>query len=331
MTHRFFIVGSGRCGTKMLWRLLVGHPDVEVCTETHFLPTLHDRFGREPITVEEYIEVIEDHYDSKGDRWVENLHAIEGRDYSTFHRDFRAACEGLERATAAEFTERFHKYLFGREVPFVGDKTPHYGAVMDLLVEYWPDARFVHLVRDGVYAAESMTHHPGFRKIIGAGIDPEDVARAAYGGTVAELPDRSVSVAAGAEFWEDSVRTIREQGARLSEEQYMELRYEDVLADPDAALREVSRFLGLPAAPAWHADATIVPYPFFLRRIDTRMDEAEYRSVYDDVRDTMEAYGYPVDNHRYDLGKELLRSVRYYRRNWTDLDYWKRLVYRRLH
>lgn len=187
------------------------------------------------------------------------------------------------------------------------------------------------MLRDGVYSAESMTHHPGFRKTIGAGIDPEGVDRAAYQGRVAELPDRPISVEAAARFWAESVEKTREEGQKLPDDQYLEVRYENVLADPEETMREVSRFLGLPEDPSWHGGATVVPYPFFLRRMDTRMDEDRYWEVYDGIRDTMDAFGYPLDDYRYEFRKELLRSLRYYRRNWTDSDYWKRLVYRRLH
>jgi hypothetical protein len=100
-----------------------------------------------------------------------------------------------------------------------GDKTPYYALHLDKLVDWWPDARIIHLVRDG-----------------------RDVALSLFG----RRHDFSAyNIFYAAQYWKQYVDVCRAQGARLPAGQYLELRYEDVLDDKPAALARVCDFLGV--------------------------------------------------------------------------------------
>jgi hypothetical protein len=330
VTDHFFVVGSGRCGTKMLRRMLIPHPEVVVPIETHFLPTLHDEFGTEPTTFDEYVAVVDEHYDTAGRPWVDTLCEMAGRDYGAFPDGFRAVCD-RERATAAEFTEAFHRFLYGAEPTVVGDKTPHYGVVTEELTDLWPDARFVHLVRDGVHAAASMTRHPGFRRQIAAGVALEDLDRISYRGRLATLPDESIDAREAAEFWGRIVTETRRQGRALPDDRYVEVRYEDLLLDPESELRRLGEFLGIDATGDWLRRGSAVPYPFAIHRTEDRIDEDRYREIAEPIRAELESFGYPVDDLAYpSVVAELGRSLDYYRYNAFDAYYWKKTIGRRL-
>jgi hypothetical protein len=114
-----------------------------------------------------------------------------------------------------------------------GDKTPAYMQHLDLLEQAFPGAQYVHLIRDGRDAALSFTamrRRPRF-----------NWAR----------PRALLSFACQ---WRTEV-----EGARrfAPAGRYHELRYEDLVADPEGRLREVCAFLGLDFEPAmldYHRD-----------------------------------------------------------------------------
>ncbi len=95
------------------------------------------------------------------------------------------------------------------------ERTPDHVRHMRLISELYPGARFIHIIRDG-----------------------RDVARSLLAKSWG--PD---SVEAAASEWRDSVRAGRAQAP--SPARYRELRYEDLLARPDASIRSLFDWLGL--------------------------------------------------------------------------------------
>jgi hypothetical protein len=123
----------------------------------------------------------------------------------------------------------FDLYGKSRGKPLVGDKSPGYVREMARLHALWPEAKFVHLVRDGRDIWLSVA---GWKKA-----------------------DRSVGqfatwtqdpVATTALWWERSVRLGREAGTSLGPDLYYEARYEDLVEEPARACRALCTFLGLP-------------------------------------------------------------------------------------
>ena len=98
-----------------------------------------------------------------------------------------------------------------------GDKTPPFVLHMDLLAELLPEARFVHLIRDGRDVASSLVQ---------TSFGPNGLARAA-------------------EVWMRRVSRGRASGARLGPERYLEVRYESLVRDPTVTLGSVCAALDL--------------------------------------------------------------------------------------
>ena len=102
----------------------------------------------------------------------------------------------------------------------VGDKTPLNGTRMIDIMEFLSEARFVHIIRDGRDVALSL------RDLwFGPGRDPE----------IAAL------------FWLWHIREMRQQAQFLP--YYMEVRFEDLVTDPQRVLRQISEFIDLPFHP----------------------------------------------------------------------------------
>jgi hypothetical protein len=111
--------------------------------------------------------------------------------------------------------------------PRYADKTPMHVSHLPRLARMFPEARFVHLVRDGRDVALSYC-------------------------TVEWGP---ATVTEAALLWRRRVAAGRRAGRRLGPGRYREVRYEDLVAEPERVVRELCAFLDL----AW--DDTLLRYP----------------------------------------------------------------------
>ena len=127
--------------------------------------------------------------------------------------------------TGAALAAIFETYAAERGKARWGDKTPLYMQFLPMLERLFPDALFVHLVRDGRDAALSFLAVPEGIMTAGWG-HPRDVAGFAC-------------------QWATEVRDARELGRRVGSERYLELRYEDLVAQPGRELERVCTFAGL--------------------------------------------------------------------------------------
>jgi len=106
-----------------------------------------------------------------------------------------------------------------------GDKTPMYMQNLRLLERLFPDARYVHLIRDGRDAALSLLSMPR--------------------GIMTETWMQPRSTADFACQWRTEVAAARRLGARAGE-RYLEVRYEDLLSDTPGQLQRICEFIDLP-------------------------------------------------------------------------------------
>jgi hypothetical protein len=108
-------------------------------------------------------------------------------------------------------------YAQSQGKPRWGEKTPGYVKSMDAIATVLEEARFVHLIRDGRDVALS-------RRARGMGADKP--------------------MAKTANLWRRRIEDARAQAQKL-EGRYIELRYEDLVADPEPQLRTICAFTEL--------------------------------------------------------------------------------------
>lgn len=207
-----FIVGSGRSGTTMLRLMLDAHPDLAIPPESHFVPRMHairHRFERDGrLDAMALAEAVFPQFRFRewripADRVRERVAALQDPSFADVMEAFFLAYAAEHGATRW------------------GDKTPGYVLEMPLLAGLWPEARFVHLFRDGRDVARSF------------------MAR----GWARHLPE-------AAELWAKRTALGREIGERLGSERYLEVRYEDLVMDGgEPELRRICEFAGLDLRP----------------------------------------------------------------------------------
>jgi hypothetical protein len=207
-----FIVGVGRSGTTLLRAILDTHPSIAIPGESHFIPAMATRRRR--------------YETAKGLRSGRFLEDVDR--YHWFRRwelPVERVVESLRREpplTLSDAIRRlFEVYAAERGKTRYGDKTPAYINHIPTLAGLFPEARFVHLMRDGRDVALSRLDHPTMSRT---------------------LPELAI-------LWRRGVEKGRRAGRRLGPRRYLEIRYEDLVSTPEEVTRLVCRFLELPFDP----------------------------------------------------------------------------------
>jgi Sulfotransferase family len=131
--------------------------------------------------------------------------------------------------TGAAIATIYESYAAKQGKPRWGDKTPMYMRHLPVLERLFPDAQYVHLVRDGRDAAVSFLRMPE--------------------GTYTRMWAHPDSAAEFACLWRTEVRAARELGARVGSGRYHEVRYEDFVASPEATASAICGFADIPFVP----------------------------------------------------------------------------------
>jgi hypothetical protein len=177
-----FVIGSPRSGTTLLRLILDAHPRISCGEETHFLRDLESVVGRNWALVSTY--------ELPREWWLDHIREL--------YLDFQA--EVLARSRKARWAE----------------KDPTYTLLLPFVEELFPDALYVHLLRDGHDVVASFRDRWGYAS----------AARAAR------------------TEWARYVEAARELGTRLPEERFLELRYEELVAEPEVQGQRLFEFLG---------------------------------------------------------------------------------------
>lgn len=166
----------------MLRLILDAHPAISCGEETHFLRSLESIVGQDWQLLQTY----------GLDRswWLARIRSL--------YTEFQA--EVLERSGKRRWAE----------------KDPTYTLHLPFIEELFPDALYVHLLRDGHDVVASFRDRWGYAS----------AARAAR------------------TEWARYVAAARALGARLPAERFLELRYEALVSDPETETRRLFSFLG---------------------------------------------------------------------------------------
>jgi hypothetical protein len=202
-----FFVAFARSGSTLLRAMVDSHPDIAIPQESWFVTELALRRpnyeARHGFDIERFATDLVAH--ERFARWAVGDDELRGALGDCAPTDF----PGAVRAVFSHWATRQGKQRYG-------DKTPGYLTELTLLAALFPEARFVHLIRDGRDVA--MSYSDEFR-----------------------LPATNAI-----RRWRGQVRNAREDGRALGDGRYREIRYEDLIADPGSTLREICSFIDLP-------------------------------------------------------------------------------------
>ena len=209
MSPPLLVLGVRRSGTTLLRVMLDRSSELAVPDESYFVPQLAHRH---PGTVDVA-------------SFVDDLRRIKRLRDLGIAADDVAARLRAGMTTGEAVAAVFETYAARLGKARWGDKTPLYMQHLPLLERLFPQAQYVHLLRDGRDAAVSHLAVPRGIMTEGWG-HPRDAAGFAC-------------------LWRAEVRAARALGRRVGPARYLELRYEGLVADPEAELRRLCSFAGL--------------------------------------------------------------------------------------
>jgi hypothetical protein len=279
-----FICGATRSGTTLLRLMLDSHPELAIPGETHFIVPMIKATWRRGQSADELADLI-----VASERWG---------DFHLDEADVRARLRGVDPLNCADAVREFFRLYAERQgKERWGDKTPGYVRSMRLIQKVLPEARFIHIIRDGRDVALSV------------------VPRSWGPSTIEEAADN----------WRRRIEVARRQKPHLRH--YLEVHYEDLVTDTEAVLRQVAAFCELDFDPTmlryheraaerlaekardlqkpWgtitaesriesHALAERPPQPDRVARWRTEMPEADRRAYEAIAGDMLTAVGYEL-------------------------------------
>ena len=157
----------------------------------------------------------------------------------------------------------------------------------------FPDARFIHVIRDGRAVANSWLQMGWWRGYNG----PEGWHLGPLPPRYAEMWEqsgRSFVVLAGL-GWRVLIEAFERARALVPDDQWMQVRYEDVVADPRRQIGAMLDFVGLP----WNADfeRQFAKYPFAGGRVEgfrRDLDAGSLATLEQTIAPTLQSAGYTI-------------------------------------
>jgi hypothetical protein len=221
-----FVVGKERSGTTLLQVMLNTHPNITAPPETRFLMLLSSRYGK----VKQWTEPIITNFCN--DLFREKL-------FSNFWKvnkeELKRYCLAAKDFLTYPLICKIVFYLENptKPVKLFFDKNPIYYYFLPELNALFPEAKYIHIVRD--YRANIVSHRHVF--------------------TIKQSADISYR-------W-TKVNMLIEKAKSQYPEKFFTLKYEALVSNTSNSLKEVCAFLGVPFEEKMAADHTSGIYSTF--------------------------------------------------------------------
>lgn len=291
-----FLVGCPRSGTTLLQQMLDAHSAVAIAPETHFIRKFwnkKDSYG--DLACEKSYEKL-----------VDDVIALpEFSEMGLVPEKFKSMAWKLNRDYASLFGLLLKEFSSIKEAHIVGEKTPNHLLYMQTLQQFFPNARFIHIVRDPRAVVTSWR----------------------------TVPWSLGNIKGDARVWQRYMKTARKcppvAGSLLV------LKYEQLVTSPELSLRKACRFLSIPFEPnmlnyyqndnelvnvtrePWKGNSKKPVSTDFLTRWKQNLEPAEIAEIESIVWLEMSLLKYTIQTH---IGKVLVASAT------TQIEhYWQRL------
>lgn len=216
-----FIIGNPRSGTTLLRVILNAHPDLVIPPECGFAMWLYPQFKNRDVSQKEVLAdfIVELKKTRKFETWQIDSQKL-----------FLYLIEKPPK-TYAELTHHIYNFyaLTHNITPKRwGDKNNFYLNLIDEINEVFPEAQFIHIVRDGRDVAGSYIRLT--KKQINSKYKPN-------------LPDQIDKIA---KEWVTNNNKIESSLQKIETDRKIRVRHEDIILDFKNTIKSITDFLGMP-------------------------------------------------------------------------------------
>lgn len=299
-----FVVGCPRSGTTLLQLLLDAHQAVAIAPETFFI----ERFW---LKRELYGDL---NNDENFENLIKNIAATpEFKEMELELNHFREAAWEKERTYASLFQLLLEQFAHLRGVKIVGEKTPNHLLYVETLQQFFPESRFIHIIRDPRAVVSSWK----------------------------KVPWSKGSLEKDARVWRKYMRTAREYPSSMKSAIFT-VQYENLIFETEKNLRAICHFLGLEYDPMmmsyyskesklvnvvrepWKANSKKPISRVAVERWKTELSPAQIVEIEKEVWDEMKRLGYQPENNIFylfviELPTKIKRKLNQYKQLITSL------------
>jgi len=202
-----FVVGCARSGTTLLQAMVQSHPRLAMPPENRFvMPVYRGRIEFGDLRQAENRDAVAQVITAKGTKYRDLR--VKASDIRRRVHEVPPTVGSLLGAVLELFAQRFDK-------PRWGDKRPNYIQDLDVVLELFPDAQIIHMIRDGRDCVASLKRMKWW----------------------------TFGYPASVYKWAHAIDTGLQARERLRPDQYHEIRYEDLVTDPAVHLQKLCAFL----------------------------------------------------------------------------------------
>ncbi|MFI9554236.1 sulfotransferase family protein [Nonomuraea endophytica] len=271
-----FVIGCPRSGTTMLQLMLHSHPRIAVPPETRFLvPAYYRRRIFGDLRVASARQALAQWIATDKNTKFREL-KIDKDDYVQESADGPGSLGSVIGTAFRMYADRFGKARWG-------DKRPSYVKQVDLLLRLFPDAQFVHLIRDGRDCVSSLK----------------------------EMPWYTLDSFHAVSTWAEAIDAGAKLRKSMPEDSYYELRYEDLTEDPTTEMKKLCHFLeedfdqamlspreaaqvAVPVHKVWHSNTHGEVTKSRVGSWSTRLEDWEIALCEQVLGERLEAMGYEL-------------------------------------
>lgn len=204
-----FIVGVHRSGTTLLRFMLSSHSQIYIPTESDFIPLFYNKSRNQPFNQETVSKILDEIFEKY--RFV--------NDWQDVKPEAGIFLSSMETKDYRGFLDHLYS-LYAQQNGAVrwGDKTPIYTSYLDLIQKIFPDAKFIHIIRDPYDAIISLLEKYQEKEF-------------------------HIDIYFGAKNWVRRIKKAQRDGERIGKDQYLEIFYEDLTNSPESTLKKICAFI----------------------------------------------------------------------------------------
>jgi hypothetical protein len=280
-----FLIGVGRSGTSFIYRLLAAHRQAAWFSNwTNQLPALPQLAALSrlaslpaPAAVKKTAIWPKPHVEGNGIYRYCDIHSL------IWQHNRPLDSGDVPPAATAKFIDIIRAHLRYQGGSRFLHKNVNNSLRVAYLSEVFPDARFIHIIRDGRSAAMSLCRVPFWKTIRfwWNGLTPAEC--------VAQGEDPLVLAG---RLWQKTLCAARDAGAQLPSERYLEVRYEDFVKSPAEGLTQLLTFCGLPPDQRCLAELQHSPVKNLNDRWKDTFAESSKRALWNEIGETASLMGY---------------------------------------